>query len=71
MAKMITNYATSVLHKVPDDSLSCEFDDMRYESQEMQFYAKLACQLHLMGIGSDGSVAEKFNPHGLVTRAEF
>jgi hypothetical protein len=32
---------------------------------------KLACQLGIMGINSDGSAKEDFMPNALVTRAEF
>jgi len=44
---------------------------MSTESQEMKFYAKLACQLGVMGVNPDGTPASNFNPNGTVTRAEF
>jgi hypothetical protein len=49
----------------------CEFIDMENESEEMQHYAEMACQLGLMGIDYNGNPATKFNPNDKVTRAEF
>lgn len=39
---------------------------MKYESEEMQEYAILSCQLGLMGQN-----ITKFRPNDIVTRAEF
>ena len=71
MAKIMVNYAVNVLHKVPNTWVVCNFTDISNESKEMKFYAKLACQLGLMWLQSDWTPAEKFNPRGIVTRAQF
>jgi hypothetical protein len=44
---------------------------MSKESDEMKFYANLACQLGLMGLNDQGSANETFNPNETVTRAQF
>jgi hypothetical protein len=44
---------------------------MDNQSEEMQYYAEMACQLGLMGIDGDGNPAKRFNPNNEVTRAEF
>lgn len=66
MAKMMVNYAISVLGKTPDTSLPCNFSDISNEAEDMQIYIKQSCQLGLMGIG-----IIKFNPSGVVNRAQF
>lgn len=70
-AKMISQFAINVLHKKPNDDLLCVFNDLFQESLEMQFYAKLACKLGLMGLKADGTPDVKFNPSGKITRAQF
>ena len=45
MAKMMTNYAIKVLGVQVNNSLTCDFDDIANESDEMKFYIKTACQL--------------------------
>ncbi len=66
MAKMMVNYAINILGKTPDTSLPCNFSDIASESEDMQIYIRQSCQLGLMGIG-----ITKFNPSGVVTRAQF
>jgi hypothetical protein len=44
---------------------------MENQSQEMQTYAKIACQLGLMGLDTNGEPVDKFNPKHEVTRAQF
>ena len=67
MAKMMANYAIEVLGQTPDTALECTFPDVSSDL-DVQYDNGVtkACQLGLMGVGVD-----KFNPNGLVTRAEF
>ena len=71
LAKMMSNFAIHVLDKMPNTWLVCNFDDMWEETSEMTFYAKLACQLGLMGRNSDGTQSDTFFPNEEVTRAQF
>jgi len=71
-AKMMSNYAMNVLDKEPDTEKVCEFDDMWDESNEMKYYAIIACQLWLMWLEADGvTVARSFNPNGVLDKAQF
>lgn len=72
MAKMMSEYAMNVLKKVPDPTKTCLFVDMDNQSNEMQTYAILACQLWLMWYESDGQTqSSMFNPSQIVDRAQF
>lgn len=44
---------------------------MSKESNEMKYYATVACQLGLMGLDDNGNPAPTFNPTNTVTRAQF
>ena len=66
MAKMMVNYAVDVLGLTPNTSKPCNFTDIANQSDELRGYITEVCQLWLMGVGID-----KFNPNGMVTRAEF
>ncbi len=69
---MISNYAINVLDKQPDESRECAFDDMINGDAEYQIYAKLACQLGVMGINNvTNEVNKNFNPDEAVTKAQF
>ena len=67
MAKMMANYAIEVLGQTPDTTKACTFADVSsaLDAQYDNGVTK-ACQLGLMGVG-----ITKFNPNGLVTRAQF
>lgn len=71
MAKMISNFAITIAGLTPDTSAQCNFNDISNQSSEMKFYIKLACQLGLMGLQSDGTPDTTFNPTQDVTRAQF
>ncbi len=66
MAKMMTNFAIKTLQIPLNTWAKCDFPDMGNQSEEMQLYAKLSCQLGLMGQN-----VETFKPNDVVTRAEF
>ena len=70
----MVNYAVNVLGMKPDITrTSCEYADMADASSEMKYYAKLACQLGIMGVGSDAAKtpAKNFNGKDEVTRDQF
>lgn len=70
-AKMMSNYSINVLGQNPDLSRVCKFSDMTNEDEEMLSFATLACQLGIMGLRSDGTPDDVFNPNGLVDKAQF
>ncbi len=70
MAKMMVAYAKE-LGKTADTSVSVNFTDVAGQSAELQTAMTEAAQMGLMGLNADGSVATKFNPTGVVTRAQF
>jgi hypothetical protein len=62
----------NVLNMEPDTDKVCSFDDMQEQSQEMQWYAIIACQLGLMWLETDGMTpASSFNPNQPVDKAQF
>ena len=67
MAKMLSQYAITILWKTPDSTKVKEFSDVNSQLDE-QYHngVSLAYQLWIMWIW-----IEKFRPYGLVTRAEF
>lgn len=72
LAKMISEFAMQELWMQPDKDKLCKFNDMNKESDEMQEYAQIACQLWFMWLYSDGvQVKDNFAPNDQVTRAEF
>ena len=67
MAKMLSNYAISVLWKTPNFEKSCSFDDVSSElNKKYDNWVTLACQLGIMGVGINN-----FRPYESVTRAQF
>lgn len=66
LAKMMSNFSSNVLHKVPDTSSSCEFDDIDSVDPHLQLGIKQACQFWLMGQN-----VKKFRPSDSVTLWEF
>jgi len=71
MAKILVNYDMKILGQAPDTWLVCEFADVSNETSETKNYATLACQLGIMWVHADGTPAEIFNPHEIVTRATW
>lgn len=66
MAKMMSNYATEVLHLVPNTGKVCLFDDISWQTEELKWFITKSCQLGLMWVG-----ISDFDPEGDVTRAQF
>lgn len=71
LAKFLSMYAINVLDMKPDLTRTCSFTDMANQSFEMQGFARMACQLWLMGLKQDGTPDTVFNPDQVVTRAQF
>lgn len=74
LAKMIVEYAVTIVGLYPDITKEwCDkYNDMEDQSSEMKFYSKIACQLGLMWLESDGiQPSISFNPNWFVTRAQF
>jgi hypothetical protein len=68
MAKMIVNYAVNFLQLKPDTTQQCTFNDISDETEELQAYITLACQLGIMGIDMENN---NFLPNDIITRAQF
>ena len=67
MAKMVANYVLDLGLQELDTTKECNFPDVSASLDEAYDNGVTkACQLGLMGVG-----IEKFNPNGIVTRAEF
>lgn len=67
MAKMVANYVLDLGLQELDTTKECTFPDVSASLDEAYDNGVTkACQLGLMGVG-----IEKFNPNGIVTRAEF
>jgi len=71
LAKMISNFAINVVGLKINTWVTCNFTDMTKESAEMKLYAKISCQLGIMGLKADGTPNTKFNPNGIVSRSQF
>jgi len=71
MAKMVSQYATKLLKRVPNTGAACKFSDISKVTPDLIPFIQEACQLGVMGLNNDGSVASSFNPFGLLTRGEF
>jgi hypothetical protein len=70
-AQMISEFATKVLRLKPDTTRKCEFEDIKNESKDLQYYMVLSCQLGIMGLDYYGSPDVVFNPNYVVRRDQF
>ncbi|GHV22093.1 hypothetical protein FACS189428_3590 [Clostridia bacterium] len=73
LAKMISQYAISILEKKADTTKDCSAfsDSIASYNKEMKDYMVLSCQLGLMGLKGNEYVADDFRPDDYVTRADF
>lgn len=74
LAKMISVYATKVvwLDPISGKKWCNNYKDISKETKEMQKYMKMACELELMWLHSDGKTPKvNFDPNDFLTRAEF
>lgn len=69
LGKMMSEWAQAMDEDLEADaSLDCSFSDLApIAGSDLEAYAVLACQLGLMGVGTNGI----FNPNGVVDRATF
>jgi len=70
-AKMTSEFAIKVMWLTPDESRTCEFNDIKNEIPELQYYIKLSCKLGIMGLDYYGDPDTIFNPNYIVTRDQF
>ncbi len=71
MAKMMAVYATKILGKTPVTTGTVQYADVDANLGDLADYIQLAYQLQIMGIHADGTALKNFEPHKVVTRAEF
>lgn len=64
-------YVTKVLGKSPVLTGTAKYADVNENLGDLAEYIQLAYQLQIMGIEYDGSPLKNFEPHKIVTRAEF
>jgi len=73
-AKMLSMFSIQVIWIYPDtNKTSCEqYNDIANVSTDLKFFAKIACQLNIMGLEENGTTPQKsFYPWYLVDRAQF
>ena len=73
-AKMISEFALNVLWKEPEfGKAGCEdFDDIQWDTEELKWFIKTACELNLMWMHADGvTPKDSFYSEEYVTRAQF
>ena len=71
LAKMMSQYISSVLKKSPIKADKPEYKDVDESLGDLADFIVKAYQYQIMGIDADGNALEYFNPNGLVTRAEY
>jgi hypothetical protein len=73
-AKMISQFAINVLWDEPNvwKEWCDNFEDIDWDTEELKWFMKTACELGLMWLEADWITPKKvFNPEWFVTRAEF
>lgn len=73
LAKVISQYAMTVLDKKPDTTKDCSAfsQSIAHYTNDLNQYMTTSCQLDLMGVHPDMSPLSDFMPDQYVTRAEF
>ena len=71
LAKIITIFAIKIMWKQPNLKKDCNFNDITWESLELQWYMKLSCELDIMWIIHDETRMISFYPNQYVNRAQF
>ena len=69
-AKFISTYAIAVLGKKPDTTRRCVFNDISTTTTEMQTFARISCELGIMGLKQNGDPDSTFRPKDSVPRTE-
>ena len=71
LAKIMSVYAMKEYHLKPLRAAAVNYKDVNTDLGDLADYIQLAYQLQIMGINADGTPIQAFEPHKLVSRAEF
>lgn len=71
LAKIMSVYAMKEYHLKPLITGAANYKDVNTDLGDLADYIQLAYQLQIMGINADGTPIQAFEPHKLVSRAEF
>ena len=71
LAKIMSVYAMKEYHLKPLITGAVNYKDVNTDLGDLADYIQLAYQLQIMGINADGTPIQAFEPHKLVSRAEF
>ena len=71
LAKVMSVYAMKEYHLKPLRAAAVNYKDVNTDLGDLADYIQLAYQLQIMGIDADGTPIQAFEPHKLVSRAEF
>ena len=71
LAKIMSAYAMKEYHLKPLITGAANYKDVNADLGDLADYIQLAYQLQIMGINADGTPIQAFEPHKLVSRAEF
>ncbi|MBB1557640.1 MAG: S-layer homology domain-containing protein [candidate division SR1 bacterium] len=71
LAKIMSVYAMKEYHLKPLREGAVNYKDVNADLGDLADYIQLVYQLQIMGINADGTPIQAFEPHKLVSRAEF
>ena len=71
LAKIMSVYAMKEYHLKPLITGAVNYKDVNADLGDLADYIQLAYQFQIMGINADGTPMQAFEPHKLVSRAEF
>ena len=71
LAKIMSVYAMKEYHLKPLITGAANYKDVNTDLEDLADYIQIAYQLQIMGINADGTPIQAFEPHKLVSRAEF
>ena len=71
LAKIMSVYAMKEYHLKPFKAGAVNYKDVNADLGDLADYIQIAYQLQIMGINADGTPMQAFEPHKLVSRAEF
>ena len=71
LAKIMSVYAMKEYHLKPLITGAVNYKDVNADLGDLADYIQIAYQLQIMGINADGTPMQAFEPHKLVSRAEF
>ena len=71
LAKIMSVYAMKEYHLKPLRAGAANYKDVNTDLGDLADYIQIAYQLQIMGINADGTPIQAFEPHKLVSRAEF